>query len=85
MVLKVEMNRMTLCKSCGKDANFHHRFPFCPKCEKKMTSFSGLDKVTENHSRLHTYYVCKQHGIQEPVMKDLCPRCGAEIETEDLE
>lgn len=71
---------MPLCKACGKSPNFHHCLPFCPKCEKHMNIHYGTKKVTENQSRVYAYYSCTEHGKQEPVMKDLCPVCGAEIE-----
>ena len=77
------MNIMTLCKACGRNPLYYHRFPFCPMCGKKMSHFTGMEKKSENYSQLYTYYVCSEHGLQNPVMKDICPKCGAEIEVKE--
>lgn len=73
---------MPLCKACGEDPNHHHCLPFCPRCKEKMSSHKVVKRENGHVSHCYTYYACPKHGKQEPVMRDLCPLCGAEIEVE---
>ena len=74
---------MTLCKACGRSLNFYHCLPFCPKCERHMNVRYGTKKIAENQSKIYAYYSCSEHGKQDPVMRDLCPVCGAEIKVKE--
>jgi hypothetical protein len=46
-----------------------------------MKSHYG-ERKEGNQTHIYTYYTCAEHGRLAPVMKDLCPKCGTEIEVE---
>lgn len=73
---------MPLCKACGESPPHHHCRPFCPTCDRPMQSHHG-ERKEGNQTHFFTYYTCPEHGRLAPVMKDLCPICGAEIEVEE--
>lgn len=74
---------MPLCKACGEDSDHHHHFPFCRKCGKQMESKWKAKEIDGNVLRSEVIWHCKEHGQDtDPVFKDLCPLCGAEIEVE---
>jgi hypothetical protein len=69
------------CHFCGDNYAHHYCHPFCPVCDVKMRSahYYKPEEGRPNIKHFTARYLCDEHGEQEPVMKNFCPGCRAEL------